>query len=118
MREQQMALSGKVAIVAGAAQGIGIPVARRFLQDGFSVVVADNNDERGAAAVTELSSRGEVRGISTELLNELTSVDPRREAIPPLSNHQISADELVSACGNPRIGFLDRVTHLNEGRHP
>jgi NAD(P)-dependent dehydrogenase (short-subunit alcohol dehydrogenase family) len=80
MGEQQMALNGKVAIVTGAAQGIGIPVARRFLQDGFSVMVADNNDERGAAAVTELSSLGEVRCISTELLNELTSIHGERRS--------------------------------------
>lgn len=51
MGEQQMALNGKVAIVTGAAQGIGIAVARRFLRDGFSVMVADNNDERGRSAL-------------------------------------------------------------------
>ncbi len=31
-----MALDGKIAIVTGGAQGIGLAIARRFLQDGAS----------------------------------------------------------------------------------
>ena len=42
-------LAGKVAIVTGAAQGIGLGIARALAQAGAAVVVADVNDERAAA---------------------------------------------------------------------
>ncbi|MDE2465163.1 MAG: SDR family NAD(P)-dependent oxidoreductase, partial [Alphaproteobacteria bacterium] len=44
------ALKGKVAIVTGAAQGIGAATARLLAQRGTLVVVADINDV-GARAV-------------------------------------------------------------------
>lgn len=42
-----MRLSGKVALVAGGATGIGAACARRFAQEGARVVVADINQEGG-----------------------------------------------------------------------
>ena len=38
-----MKLQGKVAIVTGAAQGMGRAIAMRYAQEGASVVVADLN---------------------------------------------------------------------------
>ncbi|MBF6347566.1 3-oxoacyl-ACP reductase FabG [Nocardia flavorosea] len=47
-------LAGKVAVVTGAAQGIGLEIARTFVHAGAKVVVADINDEAGVQAVAEL----------------------------------------------------------------
>ena len=47
-------LSGKVALVTGAAQGIGEACARRFAREGTHVVLADVDDTRGQALATEL----------------------------------------------------------------
>lgn len=66
-----MALDGKIAIVTGGAQGIGHAIARRFLQDGASVVIADTNSQRGAAALQELSSLGKVRFASADVSSKL-----------------------------------------------
>ncbi|WP_305986816.1 SDR family NAD(P)-dependent oxidoreductase [Roseibium sp. MMSF_3544] len=55
-----MSLENKVAIVTGAAQGIGFAVAKRFLMDGAKVVIADIDDTTGEEAVEDLSTLGEV----------------------------------------------------------
>jgi NAD(P)-dependent dehydrogenase (short-subunit alcohol dehydrogenase family) len=48
------ALAGKVALITGAASGIGQAVARRFLDDGARVVGFDINAERLAALESDL----------------------------------------------------------------
>ncbi len=54
--EIQMRLAGKVAVVTGGTGGIGLAIARRFLDEGArGVVIADLDDVRGRAAVKELS---------------------------------------------------------------
>jgi NAD(P)-dependent dehydrogenase (short-subunit alcohol dehydrogenase family) len=49
-------LQGRVAIVTGAAQGIGEACARRFAQEGCQVVIADVADARGQALAAELKA--------------------------------------------------------------
>jgi 3alpha(or 20beta)-hydroxysteroid dehydrogenase len=47
-------VQGKVAIVTGAAQGMGEACARRFVAEGARVVMTDIQAERGAAVAAEL----------------------------------------------------------------
>ncbi|MCP1430700.1 3alpha(or 20beta)-hydroxysteroid dehydrogenase [Microbacterium foliorum] len=47
-------LSGKVAIITGAAQGMGEAHARRFVAEGARVALTDVNTERGQALADEL----------------------------------------------------------------
>jgi NAD(P)-dependent dehydrogenase (short-subunit alcohol dehydrogenase family) len=47
-------LDNKVAIITGAASGIGRATALRFAQEGAKVVVADLNEETGVALATEI----------------------------------------------------------------
>ena len=49
-------LGGKVAIVTGAAQGIGAACAQRFAREGAQVVIADVDDARGTALAAELGA--------------------------------------------------------------
>jgi len=53
-------LKNKVAIITGAAQGIGFATARKFLDEGAIVAVADVNDEAVHGAVAQLGLNGEV----------------------------------------------------------
>jgi len=49
-----MRLTGKVALITGAGQGIGEAYARRFAAEGATVVVADVNEEKGKAVAAAL----------------------------------------------------------------
>ena len=51
-----MRLAGKVAIVTGAAQGIGEAYARRFAAEGATVVVADLAADKGEAVARSLGA--------------------------------------------------------------
>ena len=47
-------LKGKVAIIAGAAQGMGASHATLFVKEGAKVVITDLNEEKGNALASEL----------------------------------------------------------------
>ncbi len=51
-------LVGKVAIVTGAAHGIGLACARRFAADGAAVALGDIDAERGEGAAKALRAEG------------------------------------------------------------
>jgi NAD(P)-dependent dehydrogenase (short-subunit alcohol dehydrogenase family) len=53
-----MRFAGKVAVVTGAAQGIGEAYARALAAEGASVVVADLNEESGNRVAKEIESSG------------------------------------------------------------
>jgi len=49
-----MRLEGKVAIVSGAASGMGAATARRFAKEGAKVVIADTLEEEGRAVAADI----------------------------------------------------------------
>ncbi|MGH2852554.1 MAG: pyridoxal 4-dehydrogenase, SDR-type [Solirubrobacteraceae bacterium] len=61
-----MKLEGRVAIVTGAAQGIGRAVAEKLHEEGASVVVADLNGEGAAAAAAALDGLAVEADVSSE----------------------------------------------------
>ena len=61
-----MKLDGKVAIITGAAQGIGEAYARRFAKEGARVVVADVNADKGQAVAREVGAVFERVDVSSE----------------------------------------------------
>lgn len=64
-------LDGKVAIITGGGSGIGKGIAKAFVEEGCSVVIAARNAERLDAAAAELSSNGgTVVAIPTDVTSE------------------------------------------------
>ena len=59
-------MSNRVAVVTGAASGIGLGVANRLAADGHAVALLDRDGTGAAAAAEELSSQGS-RAISWEV---------------------------------------------------
>jgi len=63
--------AGKVAVVTGAAGGIGLALAQRFAASGLSVVLADVDGEAlGAAADTIAATGVEVLAVPTDVSDE------------------------------------------------
>jgi NAD(P)-dependent dehydrogenase (short-subunit alcohol dehydrogenase family) len=64
-------VAGKVAIVTGAAQGIGYGIAAMLAAEGARVVVGDIQSERGEAAAAEIrAAGGEARFHYADLIDE------------------------------------------------
>jgi NAD(P)-dependent dehydrogenase (short-subunit alcohol dehydrogenase family) len=60
-------LSGKVAVVTGGAAGIGRGIVGALLDEGCRVVIGDIEAPVLDATVADLSGRGEVRGVVTDV---------------------------------------------------
>ena len=53
-----ISFKNKVALVTGAASGLGLATAKAFAESGASVVLADCNEEPSRAAAEELNAKG------------------------------------------------------------
>ncbi len=65
-----MRLKDKVAIVTGAASGIGKQIAKTFVREGARVVIADVNQKAADATATELGGAGKALGVAMDVTNE------------------------------------------------
>ena len=65
-----MKLKDKVAIVTGAAKGIGWGIAKVFVEEGAKVVVVDWDEKEGPRTAAELSKTGEAIYVKCDVSNE------------------------------------------------
>ncbi|HVD73641.1 MAG TPA: 3-hydroxybutyrate dehydrogenase [Xanthobacteraceae bacterium] len=65
-----MRLKDKVAIVTGAASGIGKEIARTYAREGARVVIADLNQTGADATAAELGGSRKALGVAMDVTNE------------------------------------------------
>lgn len=86
-------LAGKVALITGAASGLGAASARLFASEGAKVVIADILDEPGQALA------GEIGSAALYVRCDVTSEDSHREAIERAVGHFGRLDVLFANAG-------------------
>ena len=73
-------LSGKVAVVTGAASGIGYALAEKWVSEGMKVVLADIQEDALEEAADKLGERGKVMAVPTDVSLSGAVDDLAREA--------------------------------------
>lgn len=65
-----MKMKDKVAVVTGAASGIGKEIARTFAREGAKLVIADLNQKGADATAAELGGAGTAIGVAMDVTDE------------------------------------------------
>jgi 3-oxoacyl-[acyl-carrier protein] reductase len=63
-------LNGRVAVITGAAQGLGLAIAETFAAEGASVVLADMNEEQVVASARSLGIGDRALGVRCNVTDE------------------------------------------------
>jgi 3-hydroxybutyrate dehydrogenase len=99
-----MSLQGKVAVITGAASGIGKDIAQEFLANGAKVAIADLNIEAASATAREFDPSGErAMAVAMDVTSE-SEVDNGIEAVAATFG---SIDVLVSNAGIQIVGPIE-----------
>jgi 3-hydroxybutyrate dehydrogenase len=99
-----MDMQDKIAVVTGAASGIGKEIAKVFFQNGARVVIADLNLDAAQAAARELDPSGE-RAMAVAM--DVTSEEQVDAGIAAVADRFGGIDVLVSNAGIQIVNPVD-----------
>jgi len=105
---QRLSLEGKVAMVTGAASGIGRGISMRLAEMGASVALLDINDSKGREAAAELEAYG---GAAVFLKGDVRSADECRRAVDTIIKRWGKIDILCNCAG---IAIRKDIVELTE----
>lgn len=109
-------LSGKVAIVTGAASGFGAGIASRFVKEGANVVLADINIEgakllaeklgpKSLAIRCDVTSRDDIEGVVTECVSKF--------GVPDVVVNNAGTTHKNQPLMNVEEGIFDKIYAVN-----
>ncbi len=101
-----MSLAGRVAIVTGAAQGIGRAIAERLAADGADIVVADLDPGRSQETVDAVSKHGR-RAMNVKV--NVADFNDVKTMVERVMEEWRKVDILVNNAGITRDGLLLRM---------
>ena len=93
MAQQQQQLEGRIAIVTGAAGGFGEGIARLFIAQGASVLIADLDGDKAARVAAELGPRARAQRC------DVTRADDVRAAVQACVDAFGAPDIVVNNAG-------------------
>lgn len=100
-----MRLKGKVAVVTGAARGIGRAIALRFAEEGARVAVVDVREDEGGRTVRMIEAAG---GEATFVVTDVSIAQQVQEMVETVLQRWSTVDILVNDAGIcPFEGFLE-----------
>lgn len=105
-------LVGRIAVVTGAAQGIGAATALRLASEGATVAVVDLNEERAKATARDISENPDVvagGGSAVSAGCDVTNEENVNEVFEQLFHELGSIDILVNNAGITRDNLLFKM---------
>jgi len=100
-------LEGKVAIVTGGGQGIGLSIAEAFVAHGAAVLVADVDAEKAAAAVSPLrEGGGRIEAVGCDVTSETDQAALVQACLDAFGQ----VDVLVNNAGVTRDAYLSKMS--------
>lgn len=102
-----MSVSGKVALITGAGQGIGRAIALRLANDGADIAIVDLNQEKMAAVADEVRATGSE---ATTFKADVSKRDEVYAAIDQTEKELGGFDIIVNNAGIANIQSIAEVT--------
>ena len=103
----QIDLNGRVAVITGGAQGIGLAIAQRLLQSGARAILWDVDAQALSKAAGELSSLGSVDTRVVELTDDAAVAAASADAIAKAGKIDILVNNAGITGGNAPSWELD-----------
>jgi NAD(P)-dependent dehydrogenase (short-subunit alcohol dehydrogenase family) len=98
-------LDGRVALVTGGAEGIGRGIAKRFIDEGAQVVIADLNADLGEQTAKDIGARFVACDVRTQAAEAVAGTIEAFGTIDILVNNAWGGGELSRVENKTRAGF-------------